>query len=229
MPLGQTPYIFRGGQEDLHRLFYSDPTKAFAKVITIPAGYGVIPAGAVMGLVSESTSRVGYYVPYAQFDAVGNQAAGISNAYGLAFMVNDPSTGTSVNVTMEDSYKFAVGDHLVAADSDLTPKDLGAITAIDRTTYTHIAVITVTSACDSETQAKGGAVTIQTTTSTPYVKATGILKAGVDTGTGENAKGAQGVLVIQNAMLYVNSLYNYNADVLTDLSWASADGQYLIL
>ena len=229
MPLGDTPYVFRGGQEDLRRLFYSDPDKAMCKAITIPGGYGVIPAGAVMGLISESTNRVGYYVPYAQFDAVGNQAAGIEDAFGIAFTVNDVSTGTSVNVAMADSYKFAVGDHLVIADSDLSPTDLGAITAIDRTTYTHMAVITVTNSCGSETMAKGAAVTIQSTTASPYVKGVGVLKAGVDTGTGENAKGGQGVLVIKNAMLYVNSLYNYNADVLTDLSWATADSQYLIM
>ena len=229
MPLGDTPYVFRGGQEDLRRLFYSDPDKAMCKAITIPGGYGVIPGGAVMGLISESTNRVGYYLPYSPFDAVGAIAAAMENGFGLAFTVNDPSTGTSVNVTLADSYKFAVGDHLVIADSDLSPTDLGAITAIDRTTYTHMAVITVTNACGSETMAKGAAVSIQTTTSTPYVKAVGVLKSGVDTGVGENAKGGQGVLVIKNAMLYVNSVYNYNADVLTDLSWATADDQYLIM
>lgn len=229
MALGQTPYMFRGGQEDLRRLFYSDPTKAMAKVITIPAGYGVIPAGALMGLISESTSRVGQYVPYSPFDAVGAIAAAMPNGFGLAFTVNDVSTGKSVNVTMADSYKFAVGDHLVIADSTYVQTDLGAITAIDRTTYTHMAVITVTNSCESQTMALGAAITIQTTTADPWVKAVGVLKSGVDTGVGENAKGAQGVMVIKNAMLYVNSLYNYNADALTDLSWASADGQYLIL
>jgi len=229
MPLGDTPYINRGSQDDLKRLFYSDPNKALSKVITIPAGYGVVKAGAVMGIITESTNRVDYYVPYTGLDAAGNVAAGVEDLFGAAFLVSDPSTGTTGYVTMDDSYKFAVGDHLVAGDSDLSNTDLGAITAIDRTTYTHMAAITVTNSFGSETIAKGAVITIQSTTDSPYVKAVGILKATVDCGTGENAKGAQGVLVIKNAMLYKNCLYNYNADVLADLTGAAENGPYLVL
>ncbi|MBW1999773.1 MAG: hypothetical protein JRJ29_17655 [Deltaproteobacteria bacterium] len=72
MPLGDTPYVYKGGQEDLRRLFYSDPDKAFAKPITIPAGYGIVKAGAVMGIITESTNRKGYHVPYSPFDSVGS-------------------------------------------------------------------------------------------------------------------------------------------------------------
>lgn len=229
MPYGDTPYIYRGGQEELKRLFYSDPNIAMVKPITIPAGYGVVKAGAVMGIITESTNRVDQYVPYSPFDSAGAIAAGMSNAFGLAFLTSDPGTGTEAQVAMDDSYKFEVGDHLVAADSDLSPTDLGAITAIDRTTYSHIAVITVSNAFGSETVAKGAAIAIQTATASPYVAAAGILKAAVDTGEGENAKGGQGVLVIKNAMLYKDSLYNYNSDVLADLSWAAENGKYLVL
>jgi len=228
MPLGDAPYIFKGGQEELKKLFYSDPWKAFAKVITIPAGYGIIKAGATMGIITESDDRVGQYVPYTGLDSVGNVAAAVADLFGAAFLTADPSTGTEGQVTMADSYKFVVGDDLVAGDSDLSNTDLGTISAIDRTTYAHIAAITVANSFGSETKAKGGVITIQTATGSPYVAAAGILKATVDTGVGENAKGAQGVLVIKNAMLYVNSLYNYNADALTDLG-GSADGKYLYL
>jgi len=227
MPLGQTPYVFRGGQEDLKRLFYSDPDKAFARAITIPAGYGVVKAGAVMGIITESTNRVGQYVPYTGLDAVGNVAAAVENLFGAAFLTTAPTTGTEAQVTMEDSYKFAVGDHLVAGDSDLSNTDLGAITAIDRTTYTHIAVITVTNTFGSETLAKGAVITIQSATGTPYVAGVGILKAAVDTGTGENAKGGQGVIVISNAMLYSASLYNWNADVVTDIGGSDSTPYYI--
>jgi hypothetical protein len=227
MPSGQTPYVLRGGQDDLKRLFYSDPDKAFTRAITIPAGYGIVKAGAVMGIITESTSRVGQYVPYTGLDAAGNVAAGIDNLFGAAFLTDDPSTGTDGYVTMEDSYKFAVGDHLVAGDSDLSNTDLGAITAIDRTTYTHIAKITVTNAFDSETVAKGAVITIQSATASPYVAATGILIEAVDTGVGENAQGGQGVIVISNAMLYSASLYNWNADVVTDLGGSDSSPYYI--
>jgi len=228
MPKGDAPYIYRGSQDDFKRLFYSDPTRCLAKAITIPAGYGVVKAGAIMGKISESTNRVDQYVPYTGLDSVGNVAAGVSNLFGAAFLTSDPSTGTTCYVTLDDSYKFAVGDHLVAGDSDLSNTDLGAITAIDRTTYTHIAAITVSNSCGSETMAKGAVITIQTTTASPYVKGTGVLKGTVDTGVGSTAKGGTGVLVLKNAMLYKDSLYNYNADVLTDLSGVE-DGRYLII
>jgi len=227
MPLGQTPYVYKGGQEDLKRLFYSDPDKAFTRAITIPAGYGVVKAGAVMGIITESTNRVGQHVPYTGLDAAGNVAAGIENLFGAAFLTDDPATGNDGYVTMEDSYKFAVGDHLVAGDSDLSNTDLGAITAIDRTTYTHIAKITVTNSFGSETVAKGAVITIQSAAASPYVAANGILKTAVDTGVGENAKGGQGVIVISNAMLYSSALYNWNSDVVTDLGGSDSTPYYI--
>jgi len=231
MPQGDTPYILRGSQSDMKRLFYSDPNNALSRAITIPAGYGIIEAGAVMGIITESTSRVDQYVPYTGIDTVGNVAAGIADLFGAAFLVSDPSTGTTGYTTLDDSYKFLVGDHLVCGDSDRagTETDLGAITAIDRTTYTHMGVITVTNAFESQTIAKGAVITIQSFATAPFVKGVGILVGTVDAGTGEDAKGAQGVMVIKNAMLYKDSLYNYNADVLTDLSGSVENGRYLVM
>jgi hypothetical protein len=231
MPLGDTPYINRGGQEDLKRLFYSDPDKALAKPITIPAGYGVIKAGTAMGIITESTNRKNYYVPYVFADTEGLIAAlAADNARGLAYLVVDPAGGTDAYVTMEDSYKFAVGDHLQSQDSGYDHQaDLGAVSAIDRTTYLHMAKITVANAITAIDPDDGACISIQTAADTPWVKAVGILKAGVDTGIGENAQGGQGVLILKNAMLYVNNLYCYNDDALADLSGASEDGKYLIM
>jgi len=232
MPLGETPYIYKGSQTDLKRLFYSDPTRAFAKGVSIPGGMGVIPAGTVMATVSESTNRAGLFVPYTIEDSeVGNLYA-----FACAYLVTDGAASTSVYITLSDSYKFAVGDHLALADdtnyasAGVGAKDLGAITAIDRTTYNHMAVITVTNALTTDyTVAQGARVWIQTTTAAPFTKAVGILKGAVDTGSGENAKGAEGVIVIRNAMLYKDNLYNYDSEALTDMSWASESGSYLIM
>ena len=228
MPLGQTPYVFQGGQEDLRRIFYSDPNRALIHAITIPPGYGVVKAGMVMGIITESTNRKNQYVPYCPVADGRAFGAGLANVPGLEYLTNEPGTGTSGHVRLEQSYKFAVGDHVAAWDDDDVQVDLGAITAIDRTTYPHIAVITVTNSFGSETIAKGGAVGIQTATTTPFVAAKGILLGAVNTGVGENAKGGEGVLVIKNAMLYKDNLYNYNADVLSDLSGAE-DGKYLVI
>ena len=232
MPLGDTPYVHLGGQNDLKRLFYSDPYKALAKPITIPGGYGKIKAGTLMGIITESTSRVNYYVPYVFADTTGLIAAlAEDNARGLAYLVQDEAGASKdAYITMEDSYKFAVNDHVQAQDSDYaTQTDCGAITAIDRTTYLHMAKITVTNTIGVLETSKGASISIQTATASPYVKATGILKGTVDTGVGENAKGGQGVLILKNAMLYKNNLYCYNADGLADISGAAEDGKYLIL
>jgi len=228
MPLGQTPYVFQGGQEDLRRILYSDPALAFTHAIRIPAGYGVIKAGMVMGIITESTNRKNQYVPYCPVADGREFGAGLANVPGLEYLTNEPSTGTAGHVRLEQSYKFAVADHLAAWDDDDVQVDLGAVTAIDRTTYPHIAVITVTNSFGSETIAKGGAIGIQTATGTPFVAAKGILLAAVDTGVGENAKGGDGVLIVKNAMLYKDNLFNYNANVLSDLSGAE-DGKYLVI
>jgi hypothetical protein len=203
----------------MRALFKSRPEDAFIKDISIPAGYGVVPAGAVMGIITESTSRKGMYVPYVPVD--NGISAGLSNVPGLSYLTTDGAASTSVYVTMEDSYKFAVGDHLGAADSDTDGAsciDLGAITAIDRTTYSHIALITVTNNVTTAiTVANGGCVFIQSKTTAPFVAAAGILAGAVDTGTGENSKGGQGNLILGNAVLYKGALYNYDAEVQTDL------------
>ncbi len=230
-PLGDTPYIFRGGQEDLKRLFYSDPNACFSKAITIPAGYGIIKAGALMGIITESTNRKGRYIPYNPVDDNSSFTLALSNVWGLAYLTNEPTTGTTAHVVMEESYKFATGDHIAGYDSDNAQVDLGAISgSIDRTTYAHIAVITTSNSFTDETVAKGAAIGIQTNTDTPFVEAKGILMFTVDTGLGENAKGANGVMVLSNAMLYKDNLYNYKStDVLADRSSWREEDPYLII
>ena len=228
MVYGDTPYMVRGGQEDYKRIFYSDQNRALTKPITLIGGYGVIPAGTVLGIASESTNRAGMYVPYVA-EGTTWAGAGIQAAWlGATYVTQDLAVEKYVRVSMLDSYRFAVGDHLAAQDSADTITDLGAITAIDRTTYSHIAVLTVTTNAAVATVAKGAIVFQQTVITTPFTLAKGVLKGSVDTGIGEHAKGAQGTLVLSNAVLYTGSLRGYNSDVATDLG-SSSDGKYVIL
>lgn len=232
MPLGQTPYVYQGSQEDWKRIFYSDPNISMFHSISVPAGFGVIKAGTVMGIITESTNRKNYYVPYVPADTTGRVTASLSDdeARGLAYMVSDQGgASTDIYVGMDDSYMFAVGDHVATIDSDGVDDDAGAITAIDRTTYSHMAKITVTNTIAAITTAKGACVFIQSKAAAPHVEAKGILLAAVDTGTGENAKGGNGVIVLRNAMVYKNNLYCYNSDALDDLSNAAEDGKYLVM
>jgi len=225
MGLSDTPQMLRGYQDDPKRVFYSDIEKALMREVTIVGGYGVLPPGTVLAEISESTNRVSRVVPYALEDPSDDDYT----FYGAKILA-DGADDTSVYVTQDDSYKFAVGDHLLAVDSDTTPEDLGAITAIDRTTYTQMALITVTNSISSSiTIAKHGAVAIQTTMATPWTKAVGFLFGGVDTGIGENyAEGGQGVMVLSNAMIYSGMVKNYDSEAQTDLG-SSTSGQFIIL
>lgn len=215
---GSQPYgVVRTGQADIRALFKSRPEDAFIKDISIPGGYGIVPGGTVMGIITESTNRKGMYVPY----VLEGLSAGLTTYPGLAYLTLDGAANAYVYVTMSDSYKFAVGDHLAAGDSDTdgaSSIDLGIITAIDRTTYSHIALITVTNQVTTAiTVANGGCVWIQTKTAAPFVEAKGILAGGVDTGEGEHSKGGAGNLVLGNAVLYKGALYGYDDEAATDL------------
>ena len=125
---------------------------------------------------------------------------------------------------------FVKGDvTYVAKDSDASPVDLGALVSIDRTTYTHQAVLTWTNQVTTGiTVAKAGGVHIQTTTSSPYTYAKGILFNSVDTGEGENSKGADASLIVKNAALYKGLLTGYDAHAKTDLG-NTEDGLYYII
>ena len=228
MVYGDTPYIERGGQEDYKRIFYSDQNRALKKPITLVGGFGVIPSGTVMGIISESTNRAGYYVPYVA-EGPNTPGAGYQKTWpGITYVTLDLTTDTVAQLLLADSYRFAVGDHIAASDTDDTETDAGAITAIDRTTYSHIAVITSTSNFAAATIAKGANIYIQTVEADPYTKAQGFLFSSVDTGVGERSKGAQGTLILSNCVLYQGNLKGYNSDVATDLSTTS-DGKYVVM
>lgn len=228
MTLSDTPQVLRGYQDDPKRVFYSDIEKALTREVFIPAGYGYLKPGTVLAeITSESTNRSYNFVPYSFEDP----SSDINNFHG-AYLLIDGAASTAVHVTLNDSYKFAVGDHLMAMDSDTygaSAVDLGAITAIDRTTYPNKAVITVTNNVTTDiTVANNGAVAIQTYATAPFVKAVGFLFGGVDTGIGENAAGAQGVIVLSNAMLYKGLVFNYDSEAKTDLGNIES-GQFIIL
>jgi hypothetical protein len=227
--VGGVPYGgFTQAPRDIRPLLDSEYAQAHIKSITIPPGLGWVPAGSVMGIITESTSRKGMYVP----NPVAEVSAGLTTAPGLSYLVADGLASAVAWVTMIDSYKYKVGDHLAAADSNTdnaSAIDLGAIVSIDRTTYSHIAVITVTNNVTTGiTVALGGCIYIQSKTTAPFLQAKGILAGGVWTGLGADAKGGQGNLIFGNARLYIGCLYNYDSVALSDLSGVE-DGNILYL
>ena len=227
--------IIRGGQTDYKRLFYSNPEQALTKEVTMQAGYGLIPAGTVLSKNLSAAGNIGKYVPLSPGIAANlPDPADPNHVLACAFLLADVTTGTELQVTQEDSYKFVVGDDLILFDDTTygaSSENLGAITAIDRTTYLHIALITVTETVSgSFTIAAGACVHVEagSANTNSYSVAVGVLMHSINTGTGENAKGGVAPMVISNAMLYNGLLTNMIAQARTDLG-ATVDGQFLIM
>lgn len=231
MPYGDTPYVKRGGQKDYKGIFHSDPHLALRKGVALCGGYGLLEAGTPLAKVTGDGNSKNYYVPY--------NPTTISSAVkqpGRAFLVADAAVSPIVYVTMEDSYKFQVGDQIYVADENTKTSssvDMGVITAIDRTTYTHMAKITATNnASASFTVAQSACIFLEAgaDNSNTWSDCVGILELAVNTGVGEHAQGGIGSMVLSHCMLYNGMLPGDMVDAAAraDIS-ASVDGQYLII
>jgi len=224
---GDIPYVQYGAQEDLRSLYYSDPMAALKVPVTLKAGYGVLSKGAALAL-DLSAGSSGLLVPYSPTTFAASASEYIT---GRAYLVAD--VGASANVIYvgkDDGYKFAVGDDLIINDNATAAENLGAITAIDTTTYSHMTKITVTTNTSGtfETSAYGYVIVEAGTAGNNYSDCVGILEKSVDTGVGSKAKGAVATMILGNCVLYEGVLLNMDAAAKTDISAASF-GQYLYI
>jgi hypothetical protein len=216
--------ITYGSQEDYKKLYFSNPDAALKVPVTLQAGYGKLEAGYILAENKSASGGDGKFVPYnlTSFD-------GTETSPGRAYLVANSGTSDNyVYVTMDDSYKFAVGDDLIIVDDTTSAENLGAITAIDRTTYPHMAKITATTNIGGVafTTARYAYVCVEAgDSSNNYSDAVGVLEKTVDTGTGSTAKGAVATMIIKNAILYSGMLTNSDSAARTDLG-ASTFGQY---
>jgi len=221
------PQVVRGVQTDYKRLYYSDPVAALKVPITLQGGYGWLEQGTVISKNLSAAGGAGLYLPYNP-----TSFTGVENHPGRAYLVaNSGTTDKYVYVSMADSYKFAVGDDVILNDNVTAAENKGVITAIDRTTYPHMAMITFTAAIGGTafTTARFAHLFVEAGTSgNNYSDAVGILEKTVHCGIGANAKGAHATLIVGNALLYEGMLTNLDSASKTDLS-ASSFGQYLKL
>lgn len=224
---GDTPHIVRGTQKDYRFLFYSNEEAALTVPVTLQSGYGALEMGTVMAknMSNLTTGGKDQLVPYNPTSFTGAE-----DHPGRAYLVTDSGTTDKfVYVTMDDSYKFKIGDDIVINDNTTAVEDLGAITAIDRTSETHRAKITFTTAIGGTafTTARYAHVLVQAASgnSNNYSDAVGILMKTVDTGTGVNAQGAIAELILGNCVLRSGMLVNIDAAARTDIS-ASTFGSY---
>jgi hypothetical protein len=135
-----------------------------------------------------------------------------------------------VYVSLEDSYKFEIGDDLyLDNDDDEGPIAAAAITAIDRTTSTIYADITTTTFSHGNfTVAKKSYVHVKAGTSGEYTTAAYVLDKDIDTGVGSEALGALTSVVASNCILYKNSMINLTAAAISSLGGV-VDGRFFIM
>jgi len=220
MALGDSPGISYGAQQDYKKLFFSEEQAALRIPITLLPGFGKVEMGTAMARHTSASAgtRVGQYLPY-------DPTATITGAeeFGRAYIVADAAGAQAAfNVLIADSYRFAVADDVVLVGSGESAENLGAIVTIDRTTYANYAVITAT------TNVSGGFTTAAFAYAVleGYAVCKGILQETRDTGTGSVANGAQGNLIVSNAILYTGMLAaNYDAAAIVDMSSVEF-GQY---
>jgi hypothetical protein len=217
---GDVPYVVRGVQQDYIELFYQPggEDRALFIPIHLQAGYGVLPVGTIMAKNLSAAGSLGQYVPYNP-----TTASKTGDQRGRAFLIADAGTAYVVNVSIEDSYKFTVGDDICIDDDNSAEENLGAITAIDRTTYVTYAVITFTTAISGDFDISQNAfVCVEAGTSTNhYSDAVGVLMSSVNTGSGINSKGGHGQLLLSNAIIYTGALFLTDAAAKTAIGYSS--------
>jgi len=223
MSFGDNAHAVYGEQSNYKRLYYSNPEAALKVPITLQAGYGKIEQGTTIAKNLSAAGNKGKMVPY----AATTFPADIDTA--RAYLVADSGTTASdLYVSQDDSYKFKVGDDVAINDNTTTTENLGAITAIDRTTENHRVKITVTTASGGTsftTTRKAYLVVEAGVAANNYSDCVGILEKTVNTGTGENCQGGAGTLIIGNCVLYTGMLTNLDAAAIVDLS-STAFGQF---
>ncbi|MHC5214034.1 MAG: hypothetical protein ACYSOO_05545 [Planctomycetota bacterium] len=223
------PSIIRGAQDDYRNLYYSEPMAALKVPVTLQSGYGLLKIGTALAknLSALTTGGKDQLLPYNPTTFTGAE-----KHPGRAYLVADSgAAATILYVSQDDSWKFKVGDDVIINDDTTAAENLGAVTAIDRTTDLSRAAITITTQTGgtSFTVARKANIFVEAGTSgNNYSDGVGILEKSVDTGTGENAKGAVATLILGNCVLYEGLLTNVDAAFRTDVS-AAQFGQYMYI
>jgi len=221
------PAVDYGEQWDYKKLYFSEHLAALRVPVTLQKGYGLVRAGTTLAKNLSVAGGVDLLVPYNPTTF----PASISDA-GRTYLVTDSiALGGDCYVTINDSYKFIVGDDLIINDNVTVAENLGAITAIDRTTDLSRARITFTTALGATafTTARRAHVFVEAgTNANNYSDCVGILEKSVNTGTGEKSKGAVTTLILGNCVLYEGLLTNLDVAAIADLSVLTF-GQYVYM
>lgn len=213
------PHLIRGYQEEFQTLLYSRLEFAMGVPCSIAPGFGILPVGTLVAPMA--AGRTHLWVPY----ALARPPVNDPNFFALPILADTAAGTAAVEVEKVKSYRFAVGDELALADNanysdqGSGAVDLGAITAIDRTTYPHKAVVTVTNAAGAVyAVSDGAAIFHKTAAATPFTKARALLYGGAQTGESADAAGAQAFAVLSNFVVYHTGLKNLDDTAVADMS-----------
>ena len=223
---GDIPHVTIGVQKDYKPLFYSEQLAALKVPVTLQAGYGLIEQGQTLAMNVSAAGNMGKLVPYNPTTFPADVDS------GRAMLVADSGTTDKfVYVTLDDSYKFAVGDDVIINDNTTAAENLGAITAIDRTSQPHRAKISFTANIGGTAffAAYYAYICVEAGTGNNYSDCVGILEKSVDTGLGQYAAGAVATLILGNCVLYEGMLTNFDDAAKTDLATATSFGQYVYI
>jgi len=209
-------------------LFHSVRDIALILDKTVQAGYGYLKAGTVMAINLSTGGGHGNLVPYVP-ELYSDVVFGTDGAIGVAPMVANAITN-HIYVSIDDSHKFVVGDYLYADNDDgYGPVSGGIISAIDRTTSTLFADITVASLTSTNLTVANKAYAYVYQGSSGVPEAEYILDKDIDTGVGATAAGALTSVVVSNCILYKNSLINLTEEAIVDFSGSAVDGRFFIM
>jgi len=213
-------------QPGIKALFHSEREIALIIDKGVRPGFGNLQMGTVMSQVFGDDVLVPY--PTTTINAI--------NAARIRILNNLAALDDTCNILLEDSHKLFVGDNLMIANvaGGGTIENLGAITAIDRTTSPIFATVTFTNAIVAATFTVANAANIYLATADPAVVASGIAARFVcdkalDTGVGPRAAGAWTSVVVSNAVLNFGTLPNLDAGAIIDLGAITDGNRFLIL
>ena len=189
---------------------------------TLRGGYGWLERGQVLAVDFNDDSQLVPYTP----DVIAYTDV------SRVFLLTDLSSGTTFYVDLLESYKLAVADYIVLADTDGT-YETELISAIDRDTYASIgrALVTISINGQALTVAKKACCWVKARTQVDTNKcslASYVLDTDIDTGAGAYAAGGLGVVILTNALIYQASCINLDATALSSLGFTDEGLYYLI-
>ena len=210
---GATPQVNLTGHTRIvqRRLFFSRREIALILEKTIRGGFGNLDLGTAMGVVAGNDRLV-------PFAAVGN-----ASPIGKTFLTVDATNGNAnITVSLSDSYRFVVGDPVVLYNTTPTYQ----VTAVaDITRGATTATIELADVVGAATFTTANGAFLAHRTGADVADATSLAAAYIldqDVGTGEGIEtiqpnGAMASVVVSNAVLYADVLWNLNAAAITAL------------